>query len=326
MKRSLTLVLVASLAALTGCSSAAGVANPSASPTAAVPVATGVATASTAPTAQPTLASPWKIVLQVVADSSVAMNVAGFLDETNGISVGTAGEVHYTTDGGKTWPAGTNDTFCRFGLDIVSAQTAWHCGNGVIGLSSDGGKTWTVKGTYNSPDPLACKFVSFLDDKTGWAANDSELTSIDNGGATVTAIKLPSGLSGTIAAINLRTAADGYVLDSGGTVWITADGGKTWTSKPLGLTGDVVSPSGTPQAAMRFSDATHGVVVARLAGDAPKLVAFRTSDGGATWQTEQVGLNFAHGNDVTSVYLAHDGVSLTVLDTHRGITLLKYKA
>jgi len=68
------------------------------------------------------------------------------------------------------------------------------------------------------------------------------------------------------------------------------------------------------------------VVVARLAGDAPKLVAFRTSDGGATWQTEQVGLNFAHGNDVTSVYLAHDGVSLTVLDTHRGITLLKYKA
>jgi photosystem II stability/assembly factor-like uncharacterized protein len=320
LKRSLTLVFAASLVSLTGCSSAAGLTKPSAVPT------IDPTTAAASPTAQPTIASPWKVVWQRTTDSSVAINVAGFIDETHGIAVGTAGAVNYTSDGGKTWTAGTNDTFCRFGLDVVNAQTAWHCGNGVIGFSADGGQTWTVKGDYTSPDPLSCHNVSFLDDKTGWVANDKELTRIENGGTTATPIKLPMDLNGRIAAIQLRTANDGYVLDSGGTVWMTADAGKTWTSKALGLADDVVEESTTPQAAMRFSDATHGVIVARLPGDAPKLVAFRTADGGATWKTEQVGLALAHGNDITSVYLAHDGVNLTVVDTHHGVALLNYRA
>jgi photosystem II stability/assembly factor-like uncharacterized protein len=257
----------------------------------------------------------------------MAMYAAGFYDDTHGITVGYSGEVHYTTDGGKTWPAGANQSLCRFGLDIVSAQVAWHCGNGGIGLSSDGGKTWTnVKGTYSTSDTFPCHFLSFLDAKTGWAANDSDLARIDGGGDTWTAIELPSGLGGSIAAIDLRTATDGYVLDSAGTVWITADGGKSWTSKPLGLTGGAIATAKQQLAGINFSDAAHGVVVARLAGTTPELVALRTSDGGATWQTEQIGLTFGSGDDTVSLYLAHDGVSLTVVDTMNTITLLRYKA
>jgi photosystem II stability/assembly factor-like uncharacterized protein len=257
----------------------------------------------------------------------MAMYEAGFLDETHGITVGYSGEVHYTTDGGKTWPAGANTSLCRFGLDVVSAQVAWHCGNGGIGFSSDGGKTWTnVKGTYSTSDSFPCHFLSFLDATTGWAANDSDLARIDNGGNTWTAIKLPAGMGGSIAAIDLRTATDGYVLDSAGTVWATANGGNTWTSKPLGLTGGTIATAKQQLAGINFTDATHGVVVARLAGTAPKLVAFHTSDGGATWQTEQIGLVFGSGDDTVSLYLAHDGVSLTVLDAFNTITLLRYQA
>ena len=257
----------------------------------------------------------------------MAMYEAGFLDETHGITVGYSGEVHYTTDGGKTWPAGANTSLCRFGLDVVSAQVAWHCGNGGIGFSSDGGKTWTnVKGTYSTSDSFPCHFLSFLDATTGWAANDSDLARIDNCGNTWTAIKLPAGMGGSIAAIDLRTATDGYVLDSAGTVWATANGGNTWTSKPLGLTGGTIATAKQQLAGINFTDATHGVVVARLAGTAPKLVAFHTSDGGATWQTEQIGLVFGSGDDTVSLYLAHDGVSLTVLDAFNTITLLRYQA
>jgi photosystem II stability/assembly factor-like uncharacterized protein len=284
------------------------------------------ATPSAAPAAQPALPGPWKIVSQKAADPTMAMYQAGFLDETHGVTVGYNGEVHYTTDGGKTWPAGANQSLCRFGLDVVSAQVAWHCGNGGIGFSSDGGRTWTnVKGTYNTSDSYPCHLLSFLDARTGWAANDSDLARIDNGGDTSTEITLPAGLGGSIAAIDMRTAADGYVLDSSRTVWVTADGGKTWTSKPLGLTGDAIATSKQALAGIHFSDATHGVVVARLAGTAPKLVAVRTSDGGATWQTEQIGLVFGSGDDTVSLYLAHDGVSLTVLDTLNTITLLRYQ-
>lgn len=329
MKR---LLLVATAVILAACSATA---TPSAAPAASsgkaggsspTTVATAVSSATSAPTAQPTIAGPWQIAYQEAADPTMAMYVAGFLDETHGITVGYNGEVHYTADGGETWPAGANQSFCRFGLDIVSPQAVWHCGNGGIGFSSDGGRTWTnVKGTYSTSDSFPCHFLSFLDARTGWAANDSDLARIDNGGDTWTAIKLPSGFGDHIAAIDLRTATDGYVLDSAGTVWITADGGKTWTSKPLGLTGGIAT-SKQQLAGVHFSDATHGVVVARLAGTAPKLVALRTSDGGATWQTEQIGLVLGSGDDTVSLYLAHDGVSLTVLDTSNTITLLRYQA
>jgi photosystem II stability/assembly factor-like uncharacterized protein len=308
LKRSLALVFVASLATLSGCSSTASVPAPSSSP-------------------WPTISGPWQIAYQKALDPTISIYEAGFVDETHGITVGYSGEVHYTTDGGKTWPAGKNVSLCRFGLDIVSVQVAWHCGNGGIGFSSDGGQTWAaVKGTYSTSDSFPCHFLSFLDARTGWAANDSDLARVDNGGDTWTAIELPSGLGGSIAAIDLRTATDGYLLDSAGTVWITADGGKTWTSKPLGLTGGTIATAKQSLAGINFSDATHGVVVARLAGVDPKLVAFRTSDGGATWQTEEIGLVLGTGADTVSLYLAHDGVSLTVLDTWNTITLLRYRA
>ena len=302
LRRSLALVLVASLAALSGCSAAAA-----------------------SPTPRPTLAGPWKLVSQRAADPNISIYVAGFLDETHGITVGYNGEVHYTADGGKTWPAGTNQSFCRFGLDIVSAQAAWHCGNGGLGFSSDGGKTWTnVKGTYSTADSFPCHFLSFLDARTGWAATGGDLDLITNGGDTWTAIKLPAGLGGSIAAIDLRTATDGYVLDSAGAVWITADGGKTWTSKPLGLTGGAIATAKLPLASMHFTDSTHGVVVARLAGASAKLVAFRTSDGGATWQSEQIALALGKA-DLTALFLAHDGTNLTVTDTFNTVTLLRYQ-
>jgi len=31
-------------------------------------------------------------------------NYAGFLSDTYGLTIGYAGEIHYTSDGGKTWP------------------------------------------------------------------------------------------------------------------------------------------------------------------------------------------------------------------------------
>jgi len=41
---------------------------------------------------------------------------------------------------------------------------------------------------------------------------------------------LPAGAGG-IAAIALRTASDGYLLDSAGVLHVTGDGGQTWFSQ-----------------------------------------------------------------------------------------------
>lgn len=55
--------------------------------------------------------------------------IGGFLDDTFGITVGYSGEIHYTNDGGQTWPKAQNSSACRYSLDIVDENLAWCGGN-----------------------------------------------------------------------------------------------------------------------------------------------------------------------------------------------------
>ncbi len=68
------------------------------------------------------------------------------MNESLGVTVGLDGEVHYTTDGGKSWPDANNNSMCRYVLDFVDKDTVWHCGNnGDIGISTDGGRNWNCQ-------------------------------------------------------------------------------------------------------------------------------------------------------------------------------------
>lgn len=100
---------------------------------------------------------------------------------------------------------------------------------------------------------------------------------------------------------------------------------RTWSSQPLGLDApdilDFASGSfvnTTPQAAVRFSDADHGLVVLGLSGKT-NLIALRTADGGATWKEESLPA------DLGKPYLSCDGKFVTVNQWGKGITLLKYE-
>ena len=85
--------------------------------------------------------SSWSIVLDT--EISHPTNMAGFLNESFVITVGPYGEIHYSVDGGQTWPEGENESMCRFSLDIVDENIAWCGGAGNnVRSSVDGGKTW----------------------------------------------------------------------------------------------------------------------------------------------------------------------------------------
>lgn len=132
---------------------------------------------------QPTDTQPagsWQTVRSVMSYSFV--NVAGFITPDAGIMLGYKGEVHYTTDGGQTWPKAENSSLCIFGLEIVDAATAWHCGNGGdILFSNDGGKTWQDAGHFGDDEPNHCRYMSFLDGTTGWAASPFKLGMTSDG-------------------------------------------------------------------------------------------------------------------------------------------------
>jgi photosystem II stability/assembly factor-like uncharacterized protein len=94
-------------------------------------------------------------------------HVSAFLNGDFGITVGGDGETYYTKDGGGTWNRAEINTRCRFGLDIVDRNTALSGGNGGISITVDGGKTWS------NIHPLRHDKISFIDENTGWIANNS---------------------------------------------------------------------------------------------------------------------------------------------------------
>jgi photosystem II stability/assembly factor-like uncharacterized protein len=295
------------LASLMGCA-------PAATPTAtALPV---TATPTAVPTSTPN-ADPWQVIRRTQFEQSVYQ--AGFLDDSFGIMVGYNGAVYYSADGGQNWSPGKNTSFCRFGLDIVDQQTAWNCGNGGhVRMSTDGGKNWQAVADFGGSEPDQCRFLSFLDARTGWAATPQLLGATTDGGATWNTLALPKDIK-DVAAIALRTATEGYLLDTTGTVFVTTNGGQTWTTRSLGLAdNEKLTVAKAPTAVIRFTDAQNGMVVFDLKDG---VFSARTTDGGQTWKRERVATNY----NAPTLYLAHDGLTLTAIDGLSDLTVLRYQ-
>jgi photosystem II stability/assembly factor-like uncharacterized protein len=244
--------------------------------------------------------------------------VAGFHDEAFGITVGYGGAVYYTMDGGETWTEANNDSWCRFGLDIVDENVAWHIGNGgQVRVSTDGGRNWEAVSDLS--DKGISPSTSFLDTKTGWAASPGQLWATSDGGQMWTDVTLPE-MDNLIAAIALRTAADGYVLDYAGNLHVTHDGGSTWVSQTLEL-GDKIDLVAHP--VIRFFDAENGVIVTRLAEKG--IVALRTADGGITWTQEDLldDLGIYLYLEIY-LYLSRDGRFLTITAPNDSVLVLHH--
>jgi hypothetical protein len=314
MKHSRLFALLVLLILMVGCAPATP-SPPTLTETAPTPAPT--------PTAAPPQAeddSPWQVVFEGRAEQSTT--VAGFLDESFGITAGSAGEVYYTIDGGETWTRADNSSMCRFGLEIVDKRLAWHCGNGGhVRASTDGGQTWRAAADYGPNEPNHCRFLSFLDAEIGWAATPSQLGATVDGGASWVDVALPEGIR-DIAAIALRTAADGYLLDVAGNMFVTQDGGETWSPPSSGLIPEgkgLLLGGLAPAAAMRFLDADRGLVALSLKGEeGVEILTARTADGGQTWEPESALATFG------APFLTRDGTMLTVVGLSNKITVLHH--
>ena len=277
----------------------------------------------TATTVSPAPAGSWRILRS--ADFVHYVYLAGFLDDSFGITVGFDGEIHYTNDGGVTWPQADNQSLCRFGLDVVDTKVAWSCGNGGhVRMSTDGGRTWQAVTGFGPDEPDQCRFLRFLDATTGWAATPSQIGMTTDGGQTWKDVALPAGVS-RITAIDLRTPTDGYLFGSDGKLYMTADGGATWTSRALDFTADaLLTQTTSPTVAMRFTDEKHGMVVLQRGNDTDgyRLWSAYTADGGQTWAQQQLPTEKGQVN----LFLSHDGTILSALDnaTHK-ITVLRFQ-
>ena len=264
----------------------------------------------------------WEVVYQNQVDAGYSITTAGFLDDAFGVAVGCWGETLYTVSAGMDWNWSANSLECGYGLDVVDERVVWLCGDQGIRVSTDGAQTWQVV-TDSPGDADLCRFLSFLDARTGWAATPHQLGMTVDGGATWTDVTLPENVQ-EIAAIALETAVDGYVLDKGGNLFVTQDGGQTWVSRSLGpmIRGDKrLFDLASPTAAIRFLDANHGVVILSLIGGGEReTLAMYTSDGGRTWEEQSLVEQFG------AVHLTRDGRFLTLVDfVESDITVFHYQ-
>ncbi len=189
-------------------------------------------------------------------------------------------------------------------------------------MSTDGGKTW--KASPDKAGGFGC-ILAFSGANTGWFGFGNKFQMTTDGGATWKDLALPKDVS-KVAAISLRTPTDGYLIDSNGVLYITQDGGKTWSSQSLGLdnpsimgfvSGGFVNE--IPQAAVRFIDADHGLVVLGLSGKA-NMITLHTADGGKTWKEENLPAKL-----FGAPYISRDGKFVTVNKWGEGTILFQYE-
>jgi photosystem II stability/assembly factor-like uncharacterized protein len=280
--------------------------------------ATPTPTATPEPTAIPTeIPQPWQTVTEF--NPLMLMTLPGFNDSTFGIYIGDDSRLMYSEDGGVSWQDAQIDSSGLYGLDIVDRNTAWVCGNRTTRVTTDGGKTWQVAANFGDNPPVHCRFVSFLDSKTGWAATSTQLVATSDGAVNWTNAVLPQGVE-QIAAISLYASGNGCLLDTQGNVFSTKDDGKSWTKAGMLPLDDLtIATMSPPVAAMRFQNAGRGVVIIPAVVDgAGRTVAFQTYDGGRTWKRQPVADSFGYP------VISHDGRILTLYSVPTKVAVLQY--
>jgi hypothetical protein len=268
------------------------------------------------------LPGPWQVVGVYNEDQSIM--TAGFLDERLVATGGVFGQMAYSSDGAETWLMTDSAADCRYGIEIVSPEVIWTCGGAThVRKSVDGGKTWQVLAAFGNPRTITnpCHSMSFLDENIGWLANSDLFGTTVDGGVSWAMPPLPE-TANEIATIDTYLPGEGYLLDQSGVLFFTQDNGLHWREAGrLQLDAVEMSFSAYQLAAMRFSDAEHGLIVVSSgdSGKAEPVMAFHTSDGGQAWVSEAVPVLGG------PVYLSREGGLLTVITEVDQLTLLRYE-
>jgi photosystem II stability/assembly factor-like uncharacterized protein len=254
--------------------------------------------------------------------TSPALAHINFQDANNGWGVATndSGYILRTVDGGATWlnatPPGIDSVGYSTGLFALNVNTVWVLApgadffTGTLYRTTDGGISWT-----SNPVPFGGDTLQFLDASTGRAMADRgagagsqavEMYQTSDGGATWVSVfhndptqpgssdSLPLG--GIKNGMTFLDANTGWVTGSrpmGGDVYlfVTHDGGVSWTQQPIPLPAGYETNWYTPSAPVFFGqDGFLPLIISFPAGNIEQTF-YVTHDGGATWSGDPTNAN-----------------------------------
>ena len=246
------------------------------------------------------------------------LTYGGFFNNSTAYTVGRSGSAFVSHNKGESFTYGKNTAACLFGLDIISENQAWACGNlGNIIVTVDGGKIWKKVNDFGPKEPNHCRYLSFLDQQTGWIASPKLLASTQDSGKTWEPIKLPEQDT-KISAIFLRSKKEGYLFDDyKGNLYITADGGQNWLTIATGEKAVQKQSQEGPTAIVRFKDTESGLIIFNNFSRDEKWVLIWTENGGKSWNKSKIAIPMGY------IYLSKDNKIITITDSFGKMTAYK---
>jgi len=232
-----------------------------------------------------------------------------FVNDLTGWTVGYAGKILKTTNGGTNWISQTSPTSNPLlSVFFVSATQGWAVGlAGDIIATGNGGTNWILQTTGSTSALNSVYFISAL---TGWAAGEFMTTlKTTNGGTNWTPL-LSSSLP--IKSVFFNNSLVGYIAGNG-FLYKTTNGGLNWSvsvSNTAWFIYSVHFPAGS---------LSTGYAVGMGSPSPPIL---KSTDSGANWSIQPVPL----GNALTSVFFTNistgwaAGWSGTIMYTSNGGT------
>jgi len=213
-----------------------------------------------------------------------------FLNENRGITVGGAGQIRVTSNGGETWNNVISPTTKRLNsVYFVNETTGWAVGeDGAIIKSNDGGNTWDDLELNTTRDLYG---VHFINETTGIAVGDQGwiLRTTDGGFSWNT---VGSNSNRLLRSVVFTDATTGVIVGNASEVLRTTDGGLTWNRDGVTFEGGTAADLFRNLTAIDFVDANTGWMVGFLG------VIWRTDNGGLTWVRQRPSQNVLL-NDVT---------------------------
>ena len=189
-----------------------------------------------------------------VQTSKVGNTLKGvhFVSPKIGYAVGMNETIVRTDNGGKQWnilrggevpsAVGDEESIMLNAVQFIDESTGWVTGvrispqeggqDGLVQLTTDGGKTWTDQPT-NIPDIL--EDIFFMDANTGWAVGENGIILHTTNGGKSWDIQT-SGTEEKLLSIRFTDSAVGWAVggDLGVSIILhTTDGGTTWENQTL---------------------------------------------------------------------------------------------
>jgi photosystem II stability/assembly factor-like uncharacterized protein len=206
-----------------------------------------------------------------------------FLNENRGITVGGAGQIRTTSNGGETWNNIDSPTSKRLNsVFFINETTGWAVGeDGIIIKSTDGGATWVDLELNTTRDFYD---VYFINEDSGFAVGENGWIMRSNDGG-FTWNQVTSNSNRILRSIEFTDANTCVIVGNTSEVLRTTDGGSTWTREGITFEGGTTADLFRNLTSVDFVDANTGWMVGFLG------VIWRTDNGGLTWVRQRPPVN-----------------------------------